>query len=180
MRMNLGRSFKVVLLSLVAALLVAMGVAAGVGAVSAQSKDTGPYHAQNIVDTYLGILNSGMASGSCDFSALSEVYASDARLTLTGGPFSPGGPAAFEPSGAFGEQQYQGIDAITGFYTRFCGFVSHMGVAQWTQDGAQLLAPNVLNSYEHASFSGHPAGRCMHVFAISGDKIASLDWTIYG
>jgi hypothetical protein len=120
-----------------------------------------------------------MSSGTCDFSALSTVYTDEARLTLTGGPFAPGGPAAFRSSGALGEQQYQGIDAIIGFYTHLCGFTSHIGTAKWTQDGAFLLSPTVLNSYERLSFNGHLTGRCMHAFSIQADKIASLDWTVY-
>lgn len=175
---------KVTLHSLVGTLLIALGalanMAVGAGTASAQAQGNGPQHAQEVVDRYLEILNQGMASGRCDFSALSTVYKSDARLTLTGGPFAPGDPAAFQSSGAFAEQQYEGIDAIIGFYTRFCGFTSHIGVAQWTQDGAFLLAPNALNSYEHVSFNGHLTGRCMHVFSIQSDKIASLDWTVYG
>jgi hypothetical protein len=182
MHTSLKRSIRVVLLSVIAALLIGVGVVAGVGAASAQSKDTGPYHAQDIVNTYLGILDAGMASGSCDFSALSTVYAPDARLTLTGGVFAPGAPAAFLPGGSFDEQQYRGIDAIIGFYTHFCGFFAHtpLGVAHWTQDAAYLLSPNVLNSYERVTFSASPkVGRCMHVFTISSDKIASLDWSVY-
>jgi hypothetical protein len=185
-QVDVRKLVRVALLGLMAAVLIAVGAAAGAGAVSAQSQDTSPHHAQAIVDEYLGILNAGMASGTCDFSALSTVYASDATLTLAGGPFSPGGPAAFVPSGPAGEQQYQGIDAITGFYTHFCGFLTGPhgpGYGEWTQDEAHLLAPNVLNSYEHVRLSrvppAAPPGRCVHAFTISGDKIASLDWSVY-
>jgi hypothetical protein len=167
----------VALASLMAALLAAAVVATHIGHVAAQAADTGPTHAQTIVDEYLGLLNAGMASGTCDFSALSTVYASDATVRATGGPFAPGGP--FGPGGAFGQQEFDGISAITGFYTKLCHIVSHVGVAQWTQDAGFLLSPNVLDSYEHVSFNGVLSGRCEHVFTISGDRITSLDWSVY-
>ena len=175
MRTRLRRSLKQVSLGLAAVLLVAVGVVAGATVsartASANSATTGLYHAQEVVNTYLGILNSGMSSGTCDFSAMSSVYAPAARVTATGGPFGPGG--------SFGEQQFDGITNIIGFYTKLCHVVSHLGVVQWTQDAAFLLAPNVLNSYEHTSVSGTFLGRCMHVFTISGDRIQSLDWSVY-
>lgn len=136
-----------------------------------------PADAQAVVNHYLALLNAGMKSGTCDFSTLATIYAPDARVTATGGPFSPGGP--FGSGDSFGEQQVQGIAAIEGFYTKLCGVVSQRGVAQWTQDAEFLLSPTVLNSYEHVSFSGQLAGRCMHVFTISGTRIASLDWAVY-
>jgi hypothetical protein len=167
----------VALASLVAVILVTVFVTAHTGTAAAQTSDIGPSHAQMIVNQYLGILNAGMASGTCDFSALSTVYAPDATVRATGGPFAPGGP--FGPGGAFGQQQFDGLTAITGFYTKLCHLVSGRGVAAWTQDSAILLSPNVLDSYEHVSFNGVLSGRCEHVFTISGDKLASLDWTVY-
>jgi hypothetical protein len=155
-----------------------IGVAFHARTVAAQPQtQASPHHAQDVVDKYLGILNAGMKSGSCDFSTLSTIYTPDATVIATGGPFSPGGP--FGAGGALGEQQFHGITAVIGFYTKLCHVVSHNGVAQWTQDAGFLLSPNVLNSYEHVSFSGQTAGRCMHVFTISGDRISSLNWSIY-
>ena len=165
-----------VVVALVAGIFVGMAYQART--VSAQPvAQVSPHHAQTIVDKYLGILNAGMKSGTCDFSALISVYTPDATVTLTGGPFTPGGP--FGPGGSFGEQQYHGIAAVTGFYVKLCHVVSQNGVAQWKQDAGYLLSPNVLNSYEEVDFSGQTGGRCMHVFTISGDHIASLDWSIY-
>ena len=180
--MSFKGSRQILLSVLVLVALVAgfgIGVAFHARTVSAQPQApvVSSHHAQDIVDKYLGILNNGMKSGSCDFSALSTVYTSDATVTATGGPFSPGGP--FGSGGTFNEQQFHGITEVTGFYVTLCHVVSHQGVAQWTQDAGYLLSPNVLNSYEHVSFSGQTAGRCMHVFTISGDKIASLNWSIY-
>jgi hypothetical protein len=163
--------------SLVTISLVAVLVVTHVGRATAQAADTGPSHAQTIVNEYLSILNTGMASGTCDFSALSTVYAPDAVVRATGGPFSPGGP--FGPGGAYGQQEFDGLEAITGFYTKLCHIVSGRGVAQWTQDVGFLLSPNVLDSYEHVSFDGVLGGRCEHVFTISGDHLASLDWSVY-
>ncbi len=172
MRTRVGKSIRVAMLGAVAAVLVAVVVVAGAGTASASPSVPSPRHAQTIVNHYLGILNKGMKSSSCDFSALSWVYTSDARLTLTGGPFVP--------SGTFGEQQVDGIHSIIGFYTNFCrNLKQHVGNVQWTQDAAFLLAPNVLNSYEHTSVSGTFLGRCMHVFTIRGNRISSLDWTVY-
>lgn len=159
-------------------LLVAVLVTTHVGRVAARGTDTGPTHARAIVNKYLGILNAGMASGTCDFSALTTVYGPDAIVRATSGPFSPGGP--FGSGGSFGQQEFDGIGAIIGFYTKLCHIVSGEGLAQWTQDAAFLLSPNVLDSYEHVSFNGVLRGRCEHVFAISGDLIASLDWSVYG
>jgi hypothetical protein len=157
---------------------VVIGVAYQARTVAAQPQaQASPHHAQDIVDKYLDILNAGMKSGSCDFSALSSVYTPDATVTLTGGPFAPGGP--FGPGGSFGEQQFHGIAAVTGLYVKLCHVVSQKGVAQWTQDAGFLLSPNVLNSYEHISVSGQLTGRCLHVFTISGNHIASLDWSVY-
>jgi hypothetical protein len=136
-----------------------------------------PHHAQQIVDTYLQKFNAAMGDSSCDFAALASVFAADATVMATGGPFAPGGP--FGPGGSLGEQRFQGTTAILGFYAKLCGVVSHKGVAQWTQDAGYLLAPNVLNSYEHVTIGSHLVGHCMHVFTISGDHIASLDWSVY-
>jgi hypothetical protein len=192
MQTNPRRSINVVRLGLLALLFLVIGAAAGAGVASARAKSASagtaagqsqaadPQHAQRIVDQYLGILNSGM-TGGCDFSALSSVYAPDATLTLTGGPFAPGGPPIFGSHGSLDELRYQGLTAITGFYTTFCHFLSGgPGVGQWTQDAGFLLSPNVLNSYEHVTLAKSPkVGRCMHVFTISGDRIASLDWAVY-
>lgn len=187
--MRASRLLKVVVLVLVAALVFAGGIVAGVRSASAQSgqsADPGPHHAQDVVDNYLGILNNGMSGTGvtqCDFSALSTVYATDARLTLTGGPFGPGGPPFFGTRGSLDELQYHGVTNIIGFYTTFCNFLNGPhgpGYGQWTQDAGYLLSPNVLDSYEHVTLSRAPqVGRCMHVFTISGDKIVSLDWSVY-
>lgn len=165
------------ILVLVIGFLVGMATQAQLASAQAAQPQTQPLHAQIVVNQYLALLNAGMKSGTCDFSALATIYTPDASLTATGGPFSPGGP--FGPGGSFGEQQVQGIAALEGFYTQLCHIVSQQGVAQWTQDAGFLLSPMVLNSYEHVSFSGQLAGRCMHVFTISGTRIASLDWFVY-
>ena len=165
-----------VLVALVAGFGIGVAFHARTAAAQPQAQ-VSPHHAQDVVNKYLGILNDGMKGGSCDFSALSTIYAPDATVIATGGPFSPGGP--FGTGGSFGEQQFHGIGDVTAFYVKLCHIVSHNGVAQWTQDAGFLLSPNVLNSYEHVSFSGQTAGRCMHVFTISGDHISSLNWSIY-
>lgn len=170
------RSLFAVLVVVALAVGIFVGMAYQARTVSAQPQ-MDPRHAQTIVDKYLGILNAGMKSGTCDFSALASVYTRDATVRVTGGPFSPGGP--FGPGGSFGEQQFHGIAAITGFYVKLCHVVSQKGVAQWNQDAGYLLSPNVLNSYEEVDFSEQVGGRCMHVFTISGDHIASLDWSVY-
>src|SRR5215469_1302859 len=145
------------LASLVAVILVTVFAATHARPAAAQATDTGPTHAQTIVNAYLNILNSGMQSGktrgSCtlsDFSALATVYAPDATVRATAGPFTPGGP--FGPGGTYGQQEFDGLAAITGFYTKLCNIVvSHFAGAQWHQDVAFLLSPNVLNSYEHVN-----------------------------
>ena len=164
-------------LAVIIALLA--GVTIGSMRVSAQSQQPDSHHAQQIVDTYLHILDTGMSTAQCDFSQMSTIYAPDARITATGGPFAPNGP--FGSGGAFGEQQFQGIQAITGFYTKLCHILYGKlgGAPSWTQDAGFLLSPNVLNSYEHVSVSNQLVGRCMHVFTISGDRLASLDWSVY-
>jgi hypothetical protein len=159
-------------------LLVAVLVTTHIGRVAARGTDNEPTHAQAIVNKYLAILNAGMASGTCDFSALTTVYAPNAIVRATSGPFSPGGP--FGPGGSLGQQEFDGVNAIIGFYTELCHIVSGEGVAQWTQDAAFLLSPTVLDSYEHASFNGVVGGHCEHVFTISGNRIVSLDWSVYG
>lgn len=179
--MSFKGSRRIMLIVLVLVALVAgfgLGVAFHARTAAAQPQaQVSPHHAQDVVDKYLSILDNGMKSGSCDFSALSTIYTPDATVIATGGPFSPGGP--FGSGGAFGEQQFHGITAVTSFYTKLCHIASKNGVAQWTQDSGFLLSPNVLNSYEHVSFSDQLAGRCMHVFTISGDRISSLDWSVY-
>ncbi len=170
------RSLLVVLVVVALAVGIVVGMVYQARTVSAEPQ-VSPHHAQTIVDKYLGILNAGMKSGTCDFGALSSVYTSNATVRLTGGPFAPGGP--FGPGGSFGEQQFHSIAAITGFYVKLCPIVSQKGVAQWKQDAGYLLSPNVLNSYEEVDFAGQVGGRCMHVFTISGNHIASLDWSVY-
>lgn len=181
MRQRRSRFLVAGLISLVAVIALVAGIAVGSAHVSAssQSHDPDAHHAQQIVDTYLNILDTGMSTSQCDFSQMSTIYTADAKVTATGGPFAPGGP--FGPGGAFGEQQFQGIQAVTGFYTKLCHILyTKLGTGpSWTQDAGFLLSPNVLNSYEHVSASGQLIGRCMHVFTISGDHIASLDWSVY-
>ena len=175
---------KTLLGGLVGALIVAVAIiaiASGALNASAKSQGDGPSapHTKKIVATYLSILNEGMASPSCDFSKMSTVYAADATVTLSGGPFSPGGP--FGPGNAFGAQQYHGISAIIGFYAKTCHILygKNAGAPSWTQDEGYVLAPTVLNSYEHIALGDHLTGRCMHVFTVSGDRITSLDWSVY-
>jgi hypothetical protein len=175
-RSNLRR----LLLSLV--VLVALIGGAGIGmAYQARAVGTAPkadsHHAQDIVDVYLQRFNAGMSSGTCDFSALSSVFTADATVIAAGGPFAPGGP--FGPGGSLAEQRFTSTSGILAFYAKLCGIVSHKGVAQWAQDAGYLLSPNVLNSYEHVEIGGHVIGHCMHVFTISGDHIARLDWSVY-
>jgi hypothetical protein len=164
---------------LVAGVAFVAGIVTNSMTASAQAQQSDSRHAQQVVDTYLRVLDTGMSTSQCDFSQLSTIYTDDARVTLTGGPFAPGGPLG--PGGSVGEQQFAGISAITGFYTKLCHILygKNAGTPSWTQDEAFLLSPNVLNSYEHLSFSGHLAGRCMHVFTISGNRISSLDWAVY-
>jgi hypothetical protein len=154
------------------------------GSVSASAKaaangDPGPKHAQEVVSHYLSVLDADMANPSCNMSNLSTVYTSDASLRLTGGPFAPGGP--FGPGNSYGAQSFQGVPAITGTYTKLCHAIwsQQAGAPSWTQDAGVLLSPQVLNSYEHISVGGHLTGRCMHIFTISGDRISSLDWSVY-
>jgi hypothetical protein len=167
------------LVILVAIIAFVAGIATNTITASAQSEQIEPQHAQQVVDTYLQILNTGMSTPQCDFSKLATIYTDDARVTATGGPFASGGP--FGPGGSAGQQQFEGMQAITGFYTKLCHILYSKGVgaASWTQDAGYELGPSVLNSYEHVSFGGQLAGRCMHVFRISGNQIASLDWSVY-
>ena len=165
-------------------LLVIAAVAAsfifGTMRASAQSNQNGSAaHTQQIVNTYLHIMDQGMSTSQCDFSQLSTVYASNATLTLTGGPFAPGGP--FGGGGAYGEQQFHGVTAIIGAYSKLCHALYAKGLSApaWTQDTGVALEPNVLNSYEHVSASDHLLGRCMHVFTVQGDRITRLDWSVY-
>lgn len=179
MRQRRRNVFIAGLVSLVVIAAFVVGFAASSGGAFAQSQQPDTHHAQKVVDRYLSILDAGMSTPQCDFSSMSTIYTPDARITLTGGPFAPGGP--FGPGGSFGEQQLDGIQAITGFYVKVCHILygKNAGAPSWTQDAGFLLAPNALNSYEHVSLGGNLAGRCMHVFTISGDRIASLDWSVY-
>ncbi|MGH2514453.1 MAG: hypothetical protein ACRDHP_02250 [Ktedonobacterales bacterium] len=179
MRQPRNRIVMAGLLCLVAIITFIAGIAFTSLRASAQSQQSDSHHAQKVVDTFLSILDTDMSSPQCDFSGLSTIYAPDATITATGGPFSPGGP--FGPGGSFGQQHFQGISAITGFYTKLCHILysKNAGAPSWTQDHAFVLAPNVLNSYEHVSLGGQLAGRCVHVFTIADDKIASLDWSVY-
>jgi hypothetical protein len=155
------------------------GMATGSAHASAQNQAPGPEHAQQIINTYLTILDTGMSTPQCDFSKMATIYAANARVTLSGGPFAPGGP--FGQGNSYGAQEFDGAQAITGMYVKFCHVLyTKLGTGpQWTQSAAFLLAPNVLNSYEAVSANGHVIGRCMHVFTISGDRITSLDWAVY-
>ena len=112
--MSFKGSRQILLSVLVLVALVAgfgIGVAFHARTVSAQPQApvVSSHHAQDIVDKYLGILNNGMKSGSCDFSALSTVYTSDATVTATGGPFSPGGP--FGSGGTFRTRAWGPMEA---------------------------------------------------------------------
>ncbi len=170
---------------LMAVLVFRVAVAAFIGGMAtaaaksqAQAAPTAG-HAQQVVNRYLTILNTGMSTPACDFSARATVYAPNARVNASAGPFAPGGP--FGPGNAYGVQEFDGIQAITGFYTKLCHVLYAKGAVTpaWTQDQGFALSPTVLNSYEHVSFGGHLVGRCMHVFAVSGEQITSLDWVVY-
>lgn len=170
------------MLSLALVVVVAALIAGGVfinNARAAGKAAAAPPVAQAVVDKYLGILDTGMSTSACDFSGMASVYDADARLTVSGGPFAPGGP--FGAGNAFGAQQFDGIQAITGFYTKLCHVLHTKGLQSpaWTQDAGFLLSPTVLNSYEHVSSGGHTIGRCMHVFVVRGQRIVSLDWSVY-
>ena len=168
-------------LALVVALAIGLvgGVVIGNPFTAGKSAAAAPPETQAVVNQYLGILDSGMASSDCDFSRLSTVYASDARVTASGGPFAPGGP--FGAGNGYGAQEFDGAQAITGFYTKLCMVLHHAGLAapSWTQDAGFLLNPTILNSYEHVSNAGHTIGRCMHAFTVRGNHIVSLDWAVY-
>jgi len=164
------KALKATLLSLCATMLLAAGLLAGMVVGSARSAsaapaaDPGPQHAQQLVSQYVALLNAGMQSG--DFAPLADVYAPDATLKIAGGPFGAPGKV------------FSGLGAITSFYSVLHGIV---GQARWTQDAERTLAPNVVLSYEHVDFpGGGTPGVCAHVFVIRGDRIASLDWVIYG
>ncbi len=172
--------------ALTGGLVVLVAIAAfiaGIATTSAQalahSQTPGPQHTQQIVSTYLSILNTGMSTSQCDFSKMATVYAPNARLSVSGGPFAPGGP--FGQGNSYSVQEFNGIQAITGFYVQFCHVLyTKLGTGpNWTQSATFLLSPNVLNSYEAVNASGHVIGRCMHVFTVSGDRITSLDWAVY-
>lgn len=167
-----------VILVVIAAFVAGMFTNLARAAAQSQTSDE-PQHAQQIVSTYLNILNTGMSTPQCDFSKMATIYAPNARLTVSGGPFAPGGP--FGSGNSYGVQEFQGIQAITGFYVKFCHVLYNKLSAgpQWTQTAAFLLAPNVLNSYEAVHVSGNLTGRCMHVFTVSGNRITSLDWAVY-
>lgn len=165
--------------ALVAVALIMGGALIGSARAASGSADMSPLHTQAIVDQYLNILDTGMSTSKCDFSGMATIYAPNARVTASGGPFAPGGP--FGPGNGFGAQQFDGIQAITGFYTKLCHLLYAKGAVSpgWTQDAGFSLSPTVLNSYEHLSIGGHVAGRCMHAFTVVGDRITSLDWAVY-
>ena len=178
---------RAVVVSLALAVALAIGVVGGAfvgsayvaGKSAPQAAAATPPETQKIVNEYLTILDTGMASSACDFSRLSTVYAAGARVTASGGPFAPGGP--FGPGNAYGAQEFDGIQAITGFYTKLCNVLHHVGLAapSWSQEAGFLLNPTVLNSYERVSNAGHTLGRCMHAFTVRGNHIVSLDWAVY-
>jgi hypothetical protein len=167
------------IVSLVAILAVVGDVFLNSPGAAAQSQPSEVSHAQRVVNTYLETVNAGMATPQCEFAKLSTVLTPNADLILTGGPFAPGGP--FGPGGSFGEQQVLGVSAIIGAYAKLCHILYSKGAGapSWTQDAGFLLAPNVLNSYEHVSLGGHFTGRCMHVFTVSDNRVSSLDWSVY-
>lgn len=176
---------RAVVLPLFLVLALAIGAAGGFFASNAFAAGkpvaaaTTPPETQAVVNNYLSILDTGMASSACDFSGLAAVYAPDARVTASGGPFAPGGP--FGAGNAYSAQEFDGLQAITGFYTKLCMVLHHAGLAapSWSQDAGFLLNPTVLNSYEHVSNGGHTLGRCMHAFTVRGNQIVSLDWAVY-
>lgn len=184
------KSVKVALFGLLTLALLAGVAAFAVGRANVAHADPNPQHAQDIVNTYLGILNGGMSGASgnkCDFSALSTVYADDATLTLTGGPFTSGFPPQFSnlgtPDPAYKGLQFQGITNVIGFYTTFCHDFgpAHPG---WTPELTEPLTSNVVDSYEQLSIyapNGNvvQTGYCEHVFTIKGDRIESLNWSVY-
>src|SRR5262245_39024887 len=169
MRNQLRTALKAALLSLPAAVLLAAVLLVGVllgstRTAQATAADSGPQHAQAIVAHYMALLDAGMQSG--DFSQLADVYAPDATLHVAGGPFGPAG------------KTFSGLGAITAFYQ---GLHGNVGAAQWTRDSGRNLAPNVVLTYEHVDFpGGGDPGFCAHVAVVSGDRLASLDWVIYG
>lgn len=190
MRSNARFPIRTVLAGLAVAAMLAMALAIVSTQVLARANPARPIsasqaqsaagdHTQQVVNAYLAAVNQGMSSSACDFSGLTSVASSDMRVTVTGGPFAAGGP--FGSGGSFGEHEYDGIQAVTGFYTKFCHFLYRVqtGTPSWTQDAGYTLAPTVLDSYEHVSFSGHLAGRCMHVFVVEGNVVQSLDWSVY-
>lgn len=144
-----------------------------------QSQASDQHHAERVVSTYLSALDNAMASPSCDMSSLASKFTPNATVTLTGGPFAPGGP--FGAGNAFGAQQVHGTQAIIGMYTKICHILysKNAGAPSWTQDQGYQLAASVINSYERISLGGHLVGRCMHVFVVDGNRIASLDWSVY-
>jgi SnoaL-like domain len=119
---------------------------------------------QAVVEHYFQILNAGMISG--DFSALADVYWPDATLTQS----TPKGVTTV----------YSGIDAIIAWYAAFAAAHPGMQFIQDTAHPRRNLAPHVVLTYEYAAPVGftHP-GHCMHVFAIQGGYIATLDWTTF-
>src|SRR5438552_10545933 len=117
--------------------------------------------APTVVTKYLQLFNAGMKSG--DFAALASVYAPDATLTQS------------NPKGV--TTVIHGLTAITTFYqglrTKFPGY-------QWTVESMHSLSPSVVLVYQHAGSPPlHMAGRCMHVFVVTGGKITRYDWATY-
>ena len=160
---RLGLSLVVVLLvGVLSAYGLQAHAAAAAAAANPSPQDGQPDQA--VVEHYFQVLNAGMISG--DFSALADVYWADATLTQS----TPKGVTTV----------YRGLDAIIAWYQAFQA--AHPGM-QFTQDTAhprRNLAPHVILTYEFAGPVGwtHP-GHCMHVFAIQGGYIATLDWTTF-
>ncbi len=182
MRSNRRTALTGILVALVAITAFVAGMATSSAQALAQASthsQTPAPHTQQVVNTYLQILDMGMSTSQCDFSGMATIYAPNARVTASGGPFAPSGP--FGAGNSFGVQEFQGIQAVTGFYTKLCHLLYNNGAVSpgWSQDAGFLLSPTVLNSFEHLSIGGHVAGRCMHVFTVSGDRITSLDWSVY-
>ena len=150
-----------------------------------------PGPAQKVSEQYLHMLDADMQSGN--FANLSQIYTSDAVLTVSGGPFGR------QPT------VLKGIGSISQFLRTLR---AKLGPAQWMEDTGQELAASVYLSYEHISLSSGSAvsNRCMKVFdgacrygashanqeatgstidrsfsafTIRGDQVASVYWLVY-
>jgi hypothetical protein len=150
-----------------------------------------PGPAQKVSEQYLNILDADMQSGN--FANLSQIYTSDAVVTVSGG--------------SFGRQPtvLRGIGSISRFLRKLR---SKLGPAQWMQDTGQELAASVYLSYEHISLpsglaasnrcakvfsgacrfgashsnqesTGSTIDRSLTAFTIRGDQVASVYWLVY-